>query len=120
EKPAANARDVMQVVGISNLGLASSGDYRNYFENGGQRYSHLIDPGTGRPVTHHTASATVLSESAMLADAWATAFLIMGKEEGMKLADDQGIAVMFIDRVPGSSSLKFATAASEQFKSLTS
>ena len=79
EAPNIADRRVLEVVGVSGLGLASSGDYRNYFEEDGQRYSHLVDPATGRPVTHKTASATVLAENAMLADAWSTAMLILGR-----------------------------------------
>ncbi|MEM9734283.1 MAG: FAD:protein FMN transferase [Pseudomonadota bacterium] len=98
EIPRATGSGVMEIVGISNLGMASSGDYRNYFEQNGVRYSHLLDPITGMPISHHSASATVLAEDGMLADAWATAMLILGRKEGMKIADENNIAVMFIDR----------------------
>ena len=59
ESPNASDQGVHGVIGVSGMGLASSGDYRNFFEDSGQRYSHLIDPVTGRPVEHNTASATV-------------------------------------------------------------
>ncbi|MEM7055970.1 MAG: FAD:protein FMN transferase [Pseudomonadota bacterium] len=116
ETPAADRRDVLSVVGISDLGLASSGDYRNYFEHDGQRFSHIVDPRTGHPVTHNTASATVLAENAMLADAWATAFHTMGKNEGLALAEDQDLAVLFTERVDNG---RFETHASTKFKALT-
>ncbi len=119
EAPAINTRDVLQVVGVSNLGLASSGDYRNYFEQDGQRFSHLIDPRTGRPVTHNTAAATVLAENAMLADAWATALHILGKADGLALAEEQGLAVLFTERDPGSDAPRFTSTASSKFTALT-
>ena len=78
ETPDMRGGNALKVVGTSGLGMATSGDYRNYFEQDGTRYSHLIDPRTGRPVTHATTSATVLTENATLADAWATAMLILG------------------------------------------
>ena len=98
ETPDPLARNLQKVVGISGLGLATSGDYRNYFEADGRRYSHILDARTGRPVTHRTASATVLAENAMLADAWATAMLVMGRDRGLETAEARGLPVLFIDR----------------------
>ena len=119
EKPAALSGGVLDVVGISGLGLASSGDYRNYFEQDGERYSHLIDPVTGRPITHKTASATVLAENAMLADAWATAMLILGRARGLEIAGQHDLAVLFVERDSTSTDLRFDTKASPRFKELT-
>lgn len=119
EKPAALSGGVYDVVGVSGLGLASSGDYRNYFEQDGERYSHVIDPVTGRPITHKTASATVLAENAMLADAWATAMLILGRERGLEIAESQNLAVMFIERDTSVTDIRFKSTASAQFKALT-
>ncbi len=119
EKPTALSGGVLDVVGISNLGLASSGDYRNYFEKDGQRFSHIIDPVTGRPITHTTASATVLAESSMLADAWATAMLILGREKGLEIAEKHDLAVLFIDRDTKASQIEFETTASSRFSALT-
>lgn len=116
ENPTAHSRDIMEVVSVTDLGLASSGDYRNFFEREGERFSHIVDPHTGRPVTHNTASATVLAENAMLADAWATALHTLGKEDGMAVAEDQGIAVQFIER-QGDAGLK--ATASSRFRALT-
>lgn len=120
EAPKANSRDVLDVVGISDLGLASSGDYRNFFEHDGKRFSHIVDPRTGRPVKHSTASATVLAENAMLADAWATAMHTMGKEEGVAVAEDLGLAVQFTERKSNVGPLGFKTTSSTRFKALTS
>ncbi|MEM8760820.1 MAG: FAD:protein FMN transferase [Pseudomonadota bacterium] len=120
ETPAASMLDVLKVVSVTDLGLASSGDYRNYFEEEGQRFSHLIDPTTGRPVTHNTASVTVLAENAMLADAWATAFHVMGKDEGMAVAEERDLAVLFIEREQNGNDMPFSLTASSAFDALTS
>ncbi len=119
EAPTATDRSVLDVVAVSGLGLATSGDYRNYFEVDGTRYSHLIDPATGRPVTHKTASATVLADNAMLADAWSTAMLILGREQGLEIAAVEGIAVQFIERDETVAELSFKTHSSEAFDRLT-
>ena len=116
ETPKAHTRGVLDVVSVTNGGLASSGDYRNYFELDGQQYSHLIDPRTGRPVTHNTASTTVLAENAMLADAWATAFHIIGHEEGLALAEHLELAVLFTQRDENASG--FTTTESTRFTAL--
>lgn len=119
ETPNRQDRSVMDVIGVSGLGLASSGDYRNYFEQDGQRFSHVIDPTTGRPITHRTASATVLADNAMLADAWATAMLILGRDRGLEIARAHDVAVMFIERDPDAAQLQFRKATSDRFDALT-
>ncbi len=119
EKPAALSGGMQDVIGVSGLGLASSGDYRNYYERDGVRYSHVIDPKTGRPITHKTASATVLADNSMLADAWATAMLILGRDRGLEIAEANDIAVLFIDRDADASDLRFKTEASSRYTALT-
>jgi thiamine biosynthesis lipoprotein len=76
--------------------MATSGDYRNYFEKNGMHYSHIIDPRTGRPVKHQLVSVTVLHAESMIADAWATALEVLGPEHGMELANRLGLSVFFI------------------------
>ncbi|MGM0571254.1 FAD:protein FMN transferase [Marinobacter sp.] len=98
EQPDAEGRQVNRVVAMDRNAMATSGDYRNYYESNGQRYSHTIDPLSGRPVDHRLASVTVIDESSMLADAWATAFTVLGFEEGYKLALQENLAVYFIVR----------------------
>lgn len=78
--------------------LATSGDYRNYYEFNGQRYSHTLDPKTGKPITHNLASVTVIAENCMRADALATGFTVMGFEDAMALAVRQNIPAYFIVR----------------------
>lgn len=97
ERPDAARRAVFRVVALRDLGMATSGDYRNFFEVDGDRFSHTIDPATGRPVRHRLASVTVLAESTMVADAWATALLVLGPERGMALAEAHGLAALFIE-----------------------
>jgi thiamine biosynthesis lipoprotein len=98
EKPDATGRAVQEVVPLTGLAMATSGDYRNYAELGGRRLSHLIDPRTGRPVEHNLASVTVLHEECAWADAYATALMVLGPEEGMALAERLGLAVYMLVR----------------------
>ena len=99
---------------LSDAAVATSGDYRNYFEHDGRRYSHTIDPRSGRPVAHGAASVTVVAESAAFADAMATALLVMGPEEGLRFADRYGLAAHFLvhagDGIEALSSESFASA----------
>ncbi|WP_308421485.1 FAD:protein FMN transferase [Salipiger pallidus] len=119
EKPDSLTRGVLDVVGISGVGLASSGDYRNYFERDGKRFSHVIDPATGRPIEHHTAAATVIAENGMMADAWATAMLTLGRERGLEIAEAHDIAVVFIERDHAAGEGQFKTHASSRFGAMT-
>ena len=111
ESPDPLSPEVVQVAKASDMGMATSGDYRNYFEEDGTRFSHIIDPKTGRPVTHNTTSVTVLAENAMLADAWATGLLAMGAERGIALSNDLGISALFIERGADGTHVKNATEA---------
>ena len=98
EQPVAGQRGVQRIIKLDNMALATSGDYRNFFEQDGIRYSHTIDPRTGRPISHGLASVTVLHPSAMLADAWATGLLVLGPEQGYATALENGLAAYFIVR----------------------
>jgi thiamine biosynthesis lipoprotein len=96
ESPASLMHSVQQIVHVSDTGIATSGDYRNYFEDQGVRYSHTIDPSTGKPITHKLASVTVLSDTCAEADALATAFTVMGEEKAMQYAIEHKIDAFFI------------------------
>jgi FAD:protein FMN transferase len=98
ERPLSGERTVQDVVALGNVAIATSGDYRNYVENDGQRYSHTIDPHTGLPIAHGVASVSVITASAMQADALATAIMVMGPEEGYGLAVKEALAVQLILR----------------------
>ncbi|MFA5630784.1 MAG: FAD:protein FMN transferase [Porticoccaceae bacterium] len=98
ERPVAGMREVQDVVLISDAGLATSGDYRNYFEKNGKRYSHTIDPRTGYPIDHTLASITVVASSSALADALATALMVKGEEEALRYAQEREIAIMTLSK----------------------
>lgn len=95
-----NAQDLTQsvqkAISLTNIAIATSGDYRNYFEVDGKRYSHTIDPRTGWPVTHNTVSVTVLDASSARADALATAFSVLGAEAALPIANANGIPAFFL------------------------
>lgn len=98
EKPVSNQRAVQKVVSIGENAIATSGDYRNYYEQDGTRYSHLIDPRTGKPIQHSTVAVTVIHASSMTADGLATAFNVMGWEDAIEVAEANHIAVFIIRR----------------------
>jgi FAD:protein FMN transferase len=94
ESPQREERSVELILDLSDAAIATSGNYRNYFELDGEYYSHTIDPITGRPVNHDLASASVVAENCMLADAVATCMMVLGPNEGLKVANDRGWMVM--------------------------
>lgn len=98
EKPLADERSVQQIISIGNNAIATSGDYRNYFEEDGVRYSHLINPKTGYPIQHNLVAVTVVASQCIQADGLATALIVMGSEQGIKLAEQEDIAALFITK----------------------
>ncbi len=96
EKPVVDERAPFRTLSLNSGAIATSGDYRNYFEFNGQRFSHTIDPKTGYPVDHDLASVTVLRASCMEADALATAFMVMGKDQALEFAHQHDIATFII------------------------
>lgn len=96
EKPEAGVRAIDRVVGIQDVGMTTSGDYRDFFEIDGHRFSHTIDPRTGRPVAHDLRAVTVIADDAMTADAMATALLVMGPDAGLRYANEHAIAALFV------------------------
>lgn len=101
EAPLYDRREPYTIVHLTDTAVATSGDYRNYFESGGVHYSHIIDTRTGQPVTHSMASVTVVDGDGSRADALATAMLVLGPDRGMRLARTQGLAVLFLMRDEG-------------------
>lgn len=87
-----------KVLFLQDAAMATSGDYHNYFEKDGVRYSHTIDPGTGRPITHKLASVTVVHTSCMTADALATAIDVLGPGKGYELALKEDLPVFLVIR----------------------
>lgn len=98
ENPVSGPQAVAQIITLSDASIATSGDYRNFFEHDGRRYSHTIDTRTGYPVGHNLALVSVVARSTMQADAYATALLALGPERGYELALSQGISAIFIVR----------------------
>lgn len=98
EKPLPGVREVERVLSLTSGAVATSGDYRNFFEQDGEVYSHIVDPRTSYPVSHLTASVTVLADTCMEADALATALTVLGPDEGLVFADARQLAVLFIVR----------------------
>jgi thiamine biosynthesis lipoprotein len=96
EKPSSDRQTIQKVLPLSDISLATSGDYRNFFEANGVRFSHTIDPRTGKPITHKLASITILSDTTMKADALATALMVLGADEGYRIAEEENIAALFI------------------------
>jgi thiamine biosynthesis lipoprotein len=96
EKPTPLNRSMQQGLILNNIAVATSGDYRNYYQREGKRYSHTINPKTGKPITHKLASVTVLDESSMIADAQATAIMVLGEVKGRAYAQEQDLMVYMI------------------------
>jgi thiamine biosynthesis lipoprotein len=98
ERPDAWPPRAHYVVPLEDRAMATSGDYRIYFEQDGKRYSHEIDPASGFPIDHRLCSVTVVADDCMTADALATALIVLGPERGWALAQAQGLAAYFIER----------------------
>jgi len=94
--PSGEQRDVHQVIIPKDNAVATSGDYRIYFEADGQRFSHIIDPDTGKPINHNLVSVTVIHPSSMTADGLSTTLMVMGIEQGMEFAVKNNLAALFI------------------------
>lgn len=101
EKPLPNERKIHKIVTFTSgkpLSLMTSGTYRHYFDKDGKRYSHVLDARTGKPVEHDTVSVALIHPDPSTADAWSTALLCLGSQEGLKIANQQNLAVLFIDQ----------------------
>ncbi len=96
EAPVVGDRKFQRVIELRNGAVATSGDYRNFFDQDGVRYAHIIDPRTGHPVPWRGFSVTVVHTRAAYADAWATALSVLGPGEGLRVAEEQDLAVLFV------------------------
>jgi len=96
EKPVAGNRAVQAVIELGGRAMATSGDYRNYFEADDKRYSHIIDPLSGKPISHNLVPVSVVEDSCTMADALATALMVMGPEQGIRLAEKHNLSAFFI------------------------
>ncbi len=107
-------REVAAIFPLTNTALATSGNYRNFYLENGQRYSHTLDPVSGRPVRHKLASVTVLDETCARADALATALMVMGEEKGRQFCEEYHIAAYFLIHEKTSTTV-YASPAFELF-----
>jgi len=97
----ADYTNVYKVIELHNKAMATSGDYRNFFEIGGNRYSHIFDPKTGYPVTNGVVSVTVIAETCVMADGLSTALMVMGSEKGLSLVNSiEGVECLIIAEEP--------------------
>ncbi len=110
EKPSLTQSGVQQALSVTNVGIATSGDYRNYFEEEGVRYSHTLDPRNGRPIRHKMASVTVIADNAMRADALATALNVLGEQEALALAEKENIAVYLLVKTDAGFEPRYSSA----------
>jgi thiamine biosynthesis lipoprotein len=98
EKPRRGVREVMGVMELGDAAIATSGDYRHWVDVAGQAYAHTMNPATGAPLCNPLAAVTVVASSCMLADAWATALMVLGETEGPRLAQERGMDALFVLR----------------------
>lgn len=96
EKPNPGTREILGVLELSDAAVATSGAYRHMAEVDGRRVSHTMDPRRGAPLENDLASVTVLAETCMAADAWATALMVAGVERGLQLARSLDLAALFV------------------------
>lgn len=112
EAPRTDAQIAQRIVELDGLGVSTSGDYRNYFEQDGKRYSHTLDPSLGTPIKHALASVTVVDALTLQADGLSTLLMVLGPDEGLAFAELNGIAAFFVVH----SEQGFSTFASSMFK----
>lgn len=98
EEPRDDERTASLIVQLDGYGVSTSGDYRNYFEYEGQRYSHTVNPLSGWPVMHNLAAVTVMDPSVLMADGLSTLLLVLGPDRGWKYAQEHNVAALFVLR----------------------
>ena len=111
EEPQDSQQVAARVLELDGLALSTSGDYRNFYEENGQRFSHTIDTRSGAPITHRLASVSVVDASALRADGLSTLLMVLGPEDGEAYAERAGIAALFLSR----SGDGFVSHATSQF-----
>lgn len=117
EKPLPGERKLQKVASFDSgapVALITSGTYRHFFDSNGKRYSHILDARRGKPVEHNTVSVTIFNENPTIAGAWGTALLCLGSSEGIKVADENKLAVLFIEQ-QGDALIEHQTAAMKTF-----
>ena len=112
-----NSGRTVYVMNLQDKAIATSGDYRNYKEENGKRYAHTISSQDGYPVENNVASVTIISDNCMEADAYATAIMALGAQQGMALAEQQNMAVLIFEHIPNSQG-EYKLWHSEEFKKM--
>jgi thiamine biosynthesis lipoprotein len=115
EEPRGDEQVAQKIIAVDGYGLSTSGDYRNYFQQDGKRYSHTFDARTGAPVVHTLASVTVINPSALMADGLSTLLLILGPERGWDYAEKHDIGAFFVIRADTG----FVTRTNQAFERLS-
>ncbi|KAA8561407.1 FAD:protein FMN transferase [Pseudomonas extremaustralis] len=115
EEPRDDLQVAEKIINVDGFGVSTSGDYRNYFQQDGRRYSHTLDARTGAPITHQLASVTVLHPSALMADGLSTLLLILGPQQGWDYAEQHQVAAFFVMREGDG----FVTRSNSAFEQLT-
>ncbi|MDY0212346.1 MAG: FAD:protein FMN transferase [Desulfuromonadaceae bacterium] len=119
ERPYTKEHSLQRIIHSStSISMATSGDYRNYFEHDGKRYSHTIDPKTGHPIKHNLAAISVLHSSCMLADAYATAFMVMGPARSIEFATEHDISVYMLVKEEHGFTARSSPAFEKNFSSV--
>jgi FAD:protein FMN transferase len=114
EAPLEHQQVAEKILPLDGYGVSTSGDYHNYFEQDGLRYSHSLDPQTGAPIRHTLAQVTVVDRSVQRADGLSTLLMVLGPERGLQFAEREGIAALFVSRAPQG----FVSHASSTFTQL--
>ncbi len=114
EAPLDNERVAQRIIQLDGLAVSTSGDYRNYFERNGKRYSHTLDPQSGAPIEHHLAAVTVVDPSTLRADGLSTVLMVLGPERGLAYAAERNIAAFFVIR----EGQEFVSKSTEAFDEL--
>lgn len=96
QKPTDSENAVQALVDINGHGISTSGSYRNYYELDGKRLSHVIDPQTGRPITHNLVSVTVIAPTALEADGWDTGLMVLGAQKAKEVVRQEGLAAYLV------------------------
>lgn len=115
EEPRDDQQVAERIIAVDGYGVSTSGDYRNYFQQDGRRYSHTFDARTGAPVAHTLASVTVIHPSALMADGLSTLLLILGPERGWDYAEKHDIGAFFVIRADTG----FVTRTNQAFERLS-
>ena len=110
-----NPPNIDAIISVENAALSTSGNYRQSRRYAGKRYSHIFDPRTGQPIHHDLTAVSVLHPSAMTADGWATALLILGPDLGKSVAEQHGLVARFVHCIPNKTFATQTSAAQGKF-----